>query len=124
MNRILLLCVATYLLTGCGGAAPVDTAKALPGNWACGELLIGFNSDGSYDWRVPPGGPVHFPLGGDNKHVKVHADGGYSLLGQWRLNGNALELDSMGETDRYQLEFSSNDAMRMKADDLTQCSRK
>jgi hypothetical protein len=121
--RVLSVVIALAGVSGCGGSADVDLATALPGSWRCDDgLVIDLQAPGHYEWRVPPGGPVHFPFGG-NEHVRVNDDGSYALLGSWRLSGGTLELDMLGETERFNVSFGNRQSLRLRGPESYSCSR-
>lgn len=113
------------LLVACSGCSPVDPAAALPGKWSCDdEIVLTIESSGKYEWLVPPGSGVQFPMGGNgNEHVRTNEDGSYALLGNWRLKGSSLELDMLGDTDRYSIQFNSATSMVMNSDETYSCTK-
>lgn len=125
MRKVALYAV-TSLLVACGGGGVSDPAAALPGVWACDDgIVLTIASAGRFEWRVPPGaGPqVGFGTESSDQH-RVETDGGYSLLGPWRFAGGTLELDMMGDTDRYQVSFSSSSSMTLAGPDQYSCNRR
>jgi len=48
---------------------------------------------------------------------------GHSIFDNWRLNANNLEMDMLGETDRYSLSFKSDSNFRMDGPDALSCRR-
>ena len=82
--------------------------------------MVSFDANRSYEWRVPLDDEATLYTE-SNDYIRMNADGGYSLLGKWRLNNDLLELDMLGETDRYRLDFSSETSFRIVGPDSFSC---
>ena len=111
------------VLTSCSGSVDVDAAAVLPGAWECDDgIVITFKPNGKYEWRVPPDDHVTIHVE-DNDHIRMNDDGGHSIFDDWRLSANNLEMDMLGETDRYSLSFMSESKFRMDGPDTLSCQR-
>jgi len=111
------------ILASCSSSVDVDAAAALPGTWECDDgIVITFKANGKYEWRVPPddGSTIHVE---NNDHIRMNDDGGHSIFDSWRLNANTLEMDMLGEADRYSLSFKSESSFRMDGPDALSCRR-
>jgi len=53
----------------------------------------------------------------------MNDDGGHSILDQWRVNDDVLEMDMLGETDRYKLEFRSDSEFQIAGPDTFTCRK-
>lgn len=112
-------------ITGCQGESSVEPSAAIPGAWQCDDgIVLTIKPEGKYEWRVPAGesGQVGFAETG-SEHHRVEADGGYSLLGSWRLKGSTLELDMLGDTDIYRVEFASANSVSLAGPESYSCTR-
>lgn len=109
------------LLTSCSGPVDLDAAATLPGSWLCDDgIIITFNANGKYEWRIPSDGEVTLYVEG-NEYIRMNDDGGYSILDEWTLNGDFLEMNMLGETDRYILDFISESKFRIVGPDTFSC---
>jgi hypothetical protein len=120
-----LVVVACAALAACTSDASVDPAATLPGTWKCDdEIVLTLETDGRYEWAVLPGGPLQVGFATDeSEHHRVEPDGSYSLLGRWRLSERTLELDMLGDTDRYQVAFSGHGSVSLKGPETYRCKR-
>ncbi len=110
------------IVGGCSGSANVDPAQALPGTWNCDDgITLIFKSNGKYEWHVPHND--EYSLYAESNEFIRMTDDGHALLGSWRQNGDNLELDMMGETDRYSLNFQSDSKMRIHGPETFSCQR-
>ena len=111
------------VLASCSGSVDVDAAAVLPGAWECDDgIVITFKPNGKYEWRVPPDDQVTIHVE-DNVHIRMNDDGGHSIFGDWRLSANNLEMDMLGEAERYSLSFKSESNFRMDGPDALSCQR-
>ena len=123
MIRPYALLGVTLVLASCSGSVDVDAAAVLPGKWECDDgIVITFKPNGKYEWRVPPDDGLILHVE-DTDHIRMNDDGGYSIFGSWRLNANALEMDMLGEENRYSLSFRSESSFRMDGPDDLSCQR-
>ena len=115
MIKLALATLAILSIAACSSSVSIDPASAIPGSWKCNdEVVVTFNGNGNYEWLVPPGpGGAQFAAGSE-EFVRTNPDGSYALLGKWGLAGQALELDMLGETDKYVLAFESATSLTMK----------
>lgn len=123
MRKQFFLFGVTLVLISCSGSVDVDAAKVLPGSWLCDDgIVITFNSSGRYEWRVPkyPETEIYVE---SNDQIRMNEDGGHSILDKWRLSSDKLEMDMLGVTDRYELEFKSESAFRMSGPDTFTCQK-
>lgn len=110
-------------LCACSSSVDLDPTTTLPGSWECDDgIVITFNSNGRYEWRVPEYDDVTFYTE-SNEYIRVNEGGGYSILGGWRIDAGKLELDMFGEADRYSLNFDSDASFRMSGPDVFRCRR-
>ena len=100
------------------GTDAVDVASALPGSWKCDDGIgVALKAGGKYEWSVPAGARnVQFGEASSEQH-RQNPDGSYVLLGDWRFKDGSLELDMMGDTDRYAVTMSSASALALRGDD-------
>ncbi len=123
MTRLYLLLGFMVLVSACSSSVDVDAATALPGSCACDDgIVVTFNTNGKYEWRVPPYDDIDYYFEG-NDQIRMNDDGGHSILDTWRLNSDVLELDMLGETDRYSLRFRSETSFKMDGPDTFSCQR-
>ncbi len=121
MIRPYVLLGITLVLTSCSGSVDVDAAAALPGTWECDDgIVITYKANGKYEWRVPPDDRLTIHVE-NNDHIRMNDDGGHSIFDSWRLNANTLEMDMLGEADRYSLSYKSESSFRMDGPDA--CNR-
>lgn len=110
-------------LTSCSNSVDVDGAKVLPGSWLCDDgIVVTFNTNGKYEWKVPAYDDLEFYVE-SNDQIRMNDDGGHSILDKWRLSSDTLEMDMLGESDRYTLEFRSESEFRMVGPDTFVCER-
>lgn len=121
MNRRISLFGTVLILTSCSGSVDGDAVTALPGSWLCEDgIVVTFNTNGKYEWRVPPDDEMVLHVE-SNDQIRMNDDGGHSLLGNWRLNADTLEMDMLGETDRYEIDFRSSTKFRIVGPDTFTC---
>lgn len=122
MYRYVVLLTVALGATACSGSADVDPATALPGTWNCDdEIRLVLKSNGRYEWHVKH--DEDYTLWTEDSEVMKMTEEGHVLLGEWRLAGDTLELDMLGETDRYGLTFSSKTRLSMNGPERYSCSR-
>jgi hypothetical protein len=120
MIKTVSVLLAAALAVACSKSASVDPSVDILGTWNCSdEIVVVLKADGNYEWKVPPGG-AQFPLGG-NEFLRTNRDGSYVILGKWRLSGETLELDMLGEWDKYSLAFRSPNAITMNGPETYSC---
>lgn len=123
MTRLCSLLGFIVLVSSCSRSVDVDAATALPGSWKCDDgIVVTFNTNGKYEWRVPPYDEIDYYIE-SNDHIRMNDDGGHSILDTWRLKSNVLEMDMLGETDRYTLRFMSETSFEMDGPDTFSCQR-
>lgn len=122
MYRTLIIVALLAGAVACSGSADVDPSTALPGTWHCDdEITLILAADGRYEWHVKH--DEDYSLYTESNDVMKMTDEGHVLLGQWRVDGDTLELDMLGETDRYSLSFSSRSRMRIDGPERYGCKR-
>lgn len=123
MIRFYVVTAIILSLTACSGSVEVDPASVIPGSWGCDdEIILTINPNGKYEWRVLPYDEVTLYTEG-NEFLRMNEDGGHSILGKWRLDGDILELDMLGEADRFTLTFQSQTSFRMNGPESYSCIR-
>jgi len=123
MTKATGVLLAAVFAVACSKSANVNPPVDIIGTWGCSdEIIVVLKSDGNYEWQVPPGG-AQFPLGG-NEFLRTNPDGSYAILGKWRLSGDTLELDMLGETDKYSLAFESPTELAMSGPERYTCVKK
>ena len=123
MDKRISLLGTVLVLTSCSSSVNVDAMTVLPGSWLCDDgIVITFNSNGKYEWRVPPDDEVKLYVESNNQ-LRMNEGGGHSILDNWRINAGALEMDMLGETDQYELEFKSKTKFRMVGPDTFTCEQ-
>jgi hypothetical protein len=126
MPRLALILVAMCTaLAACQSGVDVDPSATLPGAWQCDDgIVLTIQDSGRYEWRVPAGESAQVGFGtAESEHHRTESDGSYSLLGAWRLDGSKLELDMLGETDRYSVAFSSPTSVSLAGPETYTCTR-
>lgn len=122
MNKYTAMLATIFVIAGCSGSANVDSAQALPGSWNCDDgITLMLKANGKYEWHVPH--DDEYSLYTESNEFIRMTDEGHALLGSWRISGDNLELDMMGETERYSLSFRSETSMRIDGPDALSCER-
>ena len=123
MIRLYSIIGISLILASCSGSVDVDPAAVLPGSWECDDgIVLTFKPNGKYEWRVPPDDQLTIHVE-SNEQIRMNDDGGHSILDSWRLDANTLEMDMLGEADRYSLSFQSESKFRMEGPDVFSCRR-
>lgn len=123
MTKQISLFGIILFLTSCSSSVDVDAATVLPGSWLCDDgIVITFNTNGRYEWKVPAYDDIEFYTE-SNDQIRMNDDGRHSIFDKWRLNSDSLELDMLGESDRYALKFKSKSEFRMVGPDTFVCKR-
>ena len=123
MSRLLTQLAVVWLVGACSNSVDIGPATALPGSWTCDDgIVVTFKDNGQYEWRVPPYDDIDYFIE-DSDQVKMHEDGGHSIYDTWRVDSNTLEMDMLGETDRYKLRFASKTSFKMSGPDSFSCQR-
>lgn len=119
MNKIMSTFGIIILLTGCS-KSDVDARAVLPGTWACSDgIVMVLNQDGTHEWQVPPGSGNS--ILGDNAMVRNMPNGGYALLGKWRVADGTLEMDMIADTDKFKVTFLSSSKMELDGPESYSC---
>jgi len=122
MKKAFIPIALAVLMSACSGSADVDAQAALPGTWQCDDdVELVLNPNGSYEWHALYDDDFQISVA-DNEMIKV-TDRGHVLLGKWRISGDRLELDMLGETENFALNFRSATAVRLSGPETYGCEK-